>query len=410
MGIDTTRAGDLRTAKRRATGLLVVVAAAFVAVTLATDGDGAAGYLQATLEAAMVGGLADWFAVVAIFRRPLGLPLPHVAVIPARKEAFGRTLGDFLANNFLQPDLITERLDGADVVPKMGRWLAEPANAQKVADRIVDVGIDLVELVKPEQVERFVEHELRAAAARIQLGPVTGRALRQLTAKHRLDTLIDAVIPSLAQFLASSHPTLREKFRQGAPWWLPRPAHLFDRLVNTALETLEEVAADPGHPLRTKLADAIDNLALRLQTSPEWIARAEAWKDEILADPAVTRIARSLADGVRATVVERAAPGGDLRAASARLVAGFGERVLHDPALADRIRHGVNGVAGYLAEKFGGEIPGLVENGIRKWDGQEAAARLEFLLGKDLQFIRINGTVVGGLAGLLIHTVGELIG
>jgi uncharacterized membrane-anchored protein YjiN (DUF445 family) len=404
------RAAELGAAKRRATGLLVVVAAAFVVVTVATDGDGGAGYLQATLEAAMVGGLADWFAVVAIFRRPLGLPLPHVAVIPARKEAFGRTLGDFLTNNFLQPDVITERIDSADVVPKMARWLADPEHAQRVADRIVDVGIDLAELIKPEQVERFVETELRRAAEKVPLGPLAGRGLRQVVAQHRLNTLIDAVLPALAQFLGSSRGPLREKFKESAPWWLPRPAHLFDRLLDTALETIEDVAANPDHELRSRLRDALISLANQLESSPEWAARAEAWKADLLKDPALTRLARTLATEVRTSVQERAAPGGDLRTATARLVAAFGERVLADQALATRIRDALNGVAGYLAGKFGGEIPGLVENGIRKWDGREAAARLEFLLGKDLQFIRINGTVVGGLAGLLIHTVGKVIG
>ena len=398
--------------KRRATGTLVAVTLLFVAVTIFTSGTGAWGYLQAMAEASMVGGLADWFAVTALFRHPLGLPIPHTAVIVERKDDFGRTLGEFVQENFLSADVITERLRNARVVERTAEWLADPANAAQLSGHAADLAVGLADLVNDEDVHRLIDEELSRAVERLPLAQLAGRGLEMMTAEGRHHELFDAILQGLERFLDDSRETFRARFAQEAPWWLPEAVddRIFERLFEGVRRLLEEVNRDPSHEARKQFDAWLAALADRLNHSPEMQARIDELKGDILSQPQLRAWSASLWGETKATLREQAAePDSALRARIADAVQSAGRRLSEDVALrAKAARMIENGVAS-VAERFHDELAELVSGTVERWDASETASKLELLLGRDLQWIRINGTVVGGLAGLVIHGVAQAI-
>lgn len=399
--------------KRRATGLLVAVTGVFVVVTAFDDGSTWMGYLRAAAEASMVGGLADWFAVTAIFRHPLGLPIPHTNVIAARKEQFGHTLGDFVQQNFLNADTVTDHVRSSGLVRKTAEWLADPDNAEKLAAHLAGVAVGLADVIREEDVHRLVEREVRRAVEAVPLAPLAGRVLRVAVAEGRDQDLLDAALPALEGVLRDNRLALRSRFAAESPWWLPEraEAHIFDRLFDGLLDLIDDVRAEPNHELRLKFSQWTGMLVKRLETSPELRARGEDLKQTLLAHPELRRWSRSLWSDVKATLRSQAAdPESELRSALCRGVVAAGRRLLDDPVLLAKAEGLAEGGVRRLVEQFHDDIAALVATTIARWDGAETARKLEVLLGRDLQFIRINGTVVGGVAGVVIHAVADAIG
>jgi uncharacterized membrane-anchored protein YjiN (DUF445 family) len=410
--VSSVRQEQLRDAKRRATGLLVAVTAAFVAVSVSSPEPGSLlGYVQAALEASMVGGLADWFAVTAIFRRPLGLPLPHVAVIPQRKDAFGRTLGEFIQENLLDPAAVIERIEARRVVPRTADWLADPEHADRVASHIVDLVTIVSEMIRDEDLHQLVEQEFHRVVGAFPVAPMAGKALRMAAANGRDLEFLEALLPAMERLMEAYRQPLRSSFADDAPWWLPKGVEkrIFDRLYEGLKELITEVRADPGHKLRERCRVEIDALATRLETSPTMRARGEELKQRLLTDPAVRRVTEKLGERVRAAILERTGEP-EIRRALADMVVSVGRRLQSDPALQAKAQHVIESAVAKGAERFGDDIADLVGTQVARWDSAVAARKLELLLGADLQYIRINGTVVGGLAGLVIHAGAQLIG
>ncbi|MGH9001056.1 MAG: DUF445 domain-containing protein, partial [Acidimicrobiia bacterium] len=382
----------------------------FLAVTATSDGGGWVGYLEAALEAAMVGGLADWFAVTALFRRPLGLPIPHTAVVAERKDAFGHTLGEFVQANFLSAEVVTERVRTARVVPRAAAWLSGPG-AESIARHLTEMAAGLAEVVGEEEMSDYVEKELRQALASVPLAPLAGRALRAAAANGRDRAFLDATLPALARFLEDNRGTLRNRFEVGSPWWLPERVErrIFGQLLDGAVSLLGEIRDDPHHDMRRRFSEFVWSLADRLETSPEMAARAETLKADILGDPALRHLASTIADQLRSALKGGGGEGSDAELSSrlARGLAAAGRRLQHDAELAAKAERLITSAAGLAASHFSDEITGLVSTTMARWDGAETSAKLELLLGRDLQFIRVNGTVVGGIAGVAIHAVAE---
>jgi uncharacterized membrane-anchored protein YjiN (DUF445 family) len=409
---EAERTARLVLMRRRATALLVLVTAVFAAVT-AVGAQGWVGYVQATAEASMVGALADWFAVVALFRHPLGLPIPHTAIIPERKAQFGETLGDFVQSSFLTPENITERVRTADVGARIGTWLAHPANADRVARHLVDAAVAFADLLREDDVHAALEQFVRDRIESVALAPLAGKGLRMATESGRHRDVVDAAIRGLDRYLDEHRSELQARFGEQSPWWLPGAVEdrIFDRLVDGVRALLGDMAAHPEHPMRRTLDERLLALASELETSPELRARGEHVKHDLLAHPAVRQWMASLWTDVKAQLRAQADdPDSELRRRLATAIAGLGERVHEDPALAARVNDIAESAARYVATQFSDEIGNIVTSTISRWDGAETAHRLELLLGPDLQFIRINGTVVGGLAGLLLHTVAQFAG
>jgi uncharacterized membrane-anchored protein YjiN (DUF445 family) len=399
--------------KRRATALLAGTTAVFLVVTVLGAKAWWAGYLQATAEASMVGGLADWFAVTALVRRPLGLPIPHTAIVVERKNQFGETLGEFIQESFLTPTAIVERIRAAAVVARLADWLAEPANAARVAGHAADAMAALVEVVRDTDVHQAIEGVVRQRAEAVPLAPLAGRVLRFMTSEGRHHELLDAVFKGLDQYLDDHRDDLRERLAEESPWWLPDAIEdrIFERVVESARRVLGEVAADPNHYLRRQLDRRLATLADDLESSPRLRARGEQLKHELLEQLQLAEWASTLWADIKHQLRTQAAdPDSELRRRLAGAAAQAGARLRDDPGLAARVQSGLESGVCYVAERFHGEISSLVSATIARWDADETSRRLELLLGPDLQYIRINGTVVGAAAGLALHAIAQLLG
>jgi len=409
---EAQRIDRLRAMKRRATGLLVFMAVAFVVITVFGDSTGWTGYLQAAVAASLVGGVADWFAVTAVFRHPLGVPIPHTAVIVERKDKFGETLGSFVQENFLSSDAMTARLREAHLARRLGDWLADRANAEAVAHHAADVAVELADMLRDDDVQGVLHEQVRRGLENVPLAPLAGKVLRGATEEGRHQELFDAVLRGVGRSLDEHRETLRSRFEEESPWWVPTAIdhRIFDRLLDGLCSFFDSVNADPNHELRVRLDDWINQLAERLEHSPEYRVRGEELKGELLEHPELRDWLGSLWIDAKAALRSQAAdPESELRQRLADAIVAAGRRLRSDPALAAKVDDVIEWGVRYVGEHFHAEIAGLVSGTLARWDAEETSRKLELLLGPDLQFIRINGTVVGGLVGLGIHFVGEVI-
>ncbi len=406
-----TAAGRVRAlavARRRATALLGAVTVLFVAVTAAGAHGVLLGYVQAGAEASMVGGVADWFAVTALFRHPLGLPIPHTALIVERKGQFAATLGQFVQENFLTADVLAERIHSARLVPRLADWLADEANAARFAGRAADLVVTVAESLRDEDVQRVLTAELTRAVDAVEVAPLAGRVLRVLIAGGHHAEVFNAIVSGADRYLAGHSAEFRELFEAEAPRWVPDAVYrrLFDRMVTRLRQRLAAMAADPGDQTRQQFEEWIAGLPDRLETSPELRERGERLKREVLGSTTLRDWSSSLWRKVKEGLQTQAAdPTSELRRRLADALVAVGERLRSDRRLADGLDRMVESGARALADQFHDELAGLVTGTIERWDAAETSSQLELLLGRDLQYIRINGTVVGAAVGLALHAI-----
>jgi uncharacterized membrane-anchored protein YjiN (DUF445 family) len=410
---DGPRVRELVQARRRATALLVAVTAVFVGVTVAGAHSTLLGYVQAGAEAAMVGGVADWFAVTAVFRHPLGLPIPHTAVIVERKDQFAETLGRFVQENFLNADVLAERIRTAGLVPRLGAWLADADNAGRFAGHAADAVVELTELMREDEVHRVVADQLVRAVDSVEVAPLAGRGLRAVTAGDRHAELFEAIVRGADRYLADNYMALRDRFQAESPRWVPDAVDnlVFDRLHSRLRRWLAEVAADPTDDARRQFEEWISGLSDRLETSPELRERGEQLKRDVLNHAELREWSSSLwGEAKNALRTQAAEPESELRSRLAAALMAAGRRLESDARLGASLERVAESAARTLAEQFRDELAGLVTVTIDRWDAAQTSGQLELLLGRDLQFIRINGTVVGATVGLVIHAVAAAIG
>ena len=409
---EESRHRQLVVTKRRATALLAAVSVVFL-VSAVWGGEAAwVGYVEATAAASMVGGLADWFAVTALFRHPLGLPIPHTAIIVERKDQFGATLATFMRESFLTEEVLVERLRAAGVVERLGGWLAKDANASRVAAELADAAVAGADLLRDDDVHRTIEEVVRERVETVALAPLAGRALRFVTEGGRHEEVLDATFAGLERYLGTHGQELRRQLGAKSPWWLPGAVEdrIFDRLLDGARSVLQEMAADRQHSLRRQFDARLRLLAAELETSVDLRERGERLKHEVLSQPQVREWVASLwADAKGQLRAQACDPESELRR---RLVSGImagGRRLQDDPELAATLQRAIERAVAYLADHFDGDVAAFISGTIARWDAQETASRLELLLGPDLQYVRINGTVVGAVAGLALHTVSAVL-
>ncbi len=409
---EQARAAQLRRARIRASGLLGVVSAIFVLTALFGHAATWAGYVRTGAEASMVGGLADWFAVTALFRRPLGLPIPHTAIVVERKDAFGATLGSFIQESLLTPQAITERVRSAHLVDRAAAWLAEPSHAERLARQALDGLSTLADLWNEDEIHRVIERLVGEAIDGLPLAPLAGRALQRVFAAGQQSELVDNALQALHRWLDTHREELQARLKGQVAWWLPAPIEqrILERLVDRVTTVVGEMVGHPDHPLREQLQGGLDKLARDLQTSPELAKKAEQVKRDLLAQPDLRAWAASLWEGIRSGLASRPEAGAsEWQARLGAVLQGIGDRLASDEELRAAADQGLAQAATFVTDRFHGEIAGLVTNTVTRWDGREAARRLELLLGPDLQFIRINGCVVGAAVGLVLHAVAVLL-
>jgi uncharacterized membrane-anchored protein YjiN (DUF445 family) len=410
---DPARARDLTRMKRLATSLFLVAAVVFLACVLFGDDAGAwVGYVRATAEASMVGALADWFAVTALFRHPLGLPIPHTAIIPRKKDQIGTSLGTFVQENFLTRAVVEERLDGVDVPGKLGAFLATPGRAERLAgDAAAALGA-LTDLIEDDEVQpavaALVDRKLRETPA----APALARVLELVVEGDRHQEVLSAGLTGMATFLAENRLVFRARLGDASPAWVPDwvDDRVFDRVFELLRGFLAEVGEDPRHELRRSYDKRLRAYVHALRTDPETAARVERFKEELLDHPAVRTWSGSLWTTAKKSVVSAAAdPGSELRTRVVGLIRSGARLLQTDPTVRELVQRQVKRGAGYAVERFAADAAELVGTTVARWDTEETSRRIELQVGRDLQFIRVNGTVVGGLAGLVIYTVAQLL-
>ena len=402
------RARRLASARRRATALLAAVTVVFVAVTVAGAHGTLLGYVQAGAEAAMVGGVADWFAVTALFRRPLGLPIPHTALLVERKDQFAATLGQFVQENFLNADVLAERIRSARLVSRLAEWLADDANAAAFAGHAADLVVTLADALGDEDAKRELTAYLTRAAESVDVAPLAGRALRVIIAGDHHAGLFTVIVSAADRYLADHYAELRDLFEADSPRWVPDAVYrrVFDRLYERLRHRLAAMAADPGDETRRQFDAWIASLPDRLETSPELRDRAERFKRDVLASAELRDWLSSLWGQAKNTLRTQAAdPESELRRGLASALAATGRRLGSDHQVQESLLRIVESGARALADQFHDELAGLVTGTIQRWDARQTSSQLELLLGHDLQYIRINGTVVGAGVGLALHAL-----
>ena len=402
------RARELAAARRRATALLAGVTVLFAVVTAAGAHGVLLGYVQAGAEASMVGGVADWFAVTALFRHPLGLPIPHTALIVERKDQFAATLGRFVQENFLTADVLAERIRSARLVPRLAAWLADGTHAARFAGRAADLVVTMAETLRDEDVQRLLTAELTRAVDAVEVAPLAGRALRLIIAGGHHSELFNAILSGADRYLVAQYGELRELFEAEAPRWVPDAVNrrLFDRLYNRLRQRLAAMAADPDDSSRRQFDAWLAGLPDRLETSPELRERGERIKRDVLRSAALRDWSSSRWQKAQAGLrIQAADPDSELRRRMAGVLVAAGQRLGSDQRLQEGLERMVESGARALADQFHDELAGLVTGTIERWDAAETSSQLELLLGRDLQYIRINGTVVGAGVGLALHAI-----
>ena len=402
------RAKQLQDMKLRAAGLLVLAAIAFAISHYLRVQYPWLGWVQAFSEAAMVGGLADWFAVTALFRHPLGIPIPHTAIIPTRKDRVGEVLGGFVERNFLNRQVIEQRLLEARLGERLARFLSEPANSKAVARHAARGLVAAAESLRDDEMQSMIDSAIldRIKAARV--APFIGRGLSLITAGNRHQELLDEGIRLAARAVTENEDIIRKRIEAETPWWIPGAVDekILRKIVDGIERTLKEVGDDVNHPLRKRFDAALAKFIDDLHSSPEVMERAEQLKDEMLSADAIRHFSSSIWKDTKASLVRRAerAEEADVDTISTGL-AKLGAAILDDPELLERVDGWLcTGVLG-LVERYQSEVSELIATTVRGWDPTATSERIELAIGRDLQFIRINGTVVGGLVGLLLYAI-----
>jgi uncharacterized membrane-anchored protein YjiN (DUF445 family) len=413
---DAERQARLDAMKRRATALLGVALLVFVAASIYEPLYPWLGYVRATAEASLVGGLADWFAVTALFRHPLGLPIPHTAIVATRKERIGQILGNFVQNHFLSREVIAANLRRVHPAERAAGWLADREHARQISRQFASSIVKTLDGLPPNELQDLVSQVVRNRVRTFRVAPALGKTLALALGDNRQEELLNATVKLAAEAVRNNRELIRERVRAETPWWVPPVLDdkIYQKIIEAVERLLQDMVRDSAHPLRTAFADAIGDFIERLQHSPEVIARAEALKEEWLMGAQTDELARKLWDGVRQAVRKYAASadGATAEAGPNPLDSGlaeFGVALLSNPTLLAEIDDLLIDVTAGVVEKYRHEIGDLIAQTVASWDSAATSRRFELAVGRDLQFVRINGTLVGGLVGLLIYTITRLL-
>ncbi len=406
---DEEKLRGLRRMKVVALAALGVAALVYVVAFIAErDGVTWAGYFRAAGEAAMVGALADWFAVTALFRRPLGLPIPHTAIIPTRKDAIGRNLGDFVGTNFLAEDVVRQRLRALDISTRLGTWLSDYGNARRVSAELA-VGLkSAIGLLDDEQVRSAVSEFLRKRAEEFPIAEPAGNLLGEVVTDRAHVPLIDLVAGSLYDWLAENRNRVVDVVERQAPGWSPRWADdmVANKVYREAVKFAEDVRNDPHHPLRTSIDEALLQLSNDLRFDPDMQYKAEQAKMRVLDHPEVNRTLQRTGTVAKEMLLGALDdPTSDLRVRLVDALVSIGSNLTDKPEMRDKVNGWIEDAAIHVVRNNRDEITALITETVDKWDAEETSRKIEIQVGRDLQFIRLNGTLVGALAGVVIYTV-----
>lgn len=400
--------------KTVALGFLVGAAVVFLVCSwaLANGAPGWLGYVRAAAEAGMIGGLADWFAVTALFKHPLRIPIPHTAIIKRKKDQLGEGLGTFVRENFMSPQVVETKLRDAEVAGRLGKWLCDRAHAERVAAETATALRVLVEMLRDEDVQHVLDRMIVKRIAEPQWGPPVGRVLASLLQERRQEALLQLLADRAFQWSLNASDIIERVVERDSPTWSPRWVdHLVgDRIHRELMDFTDKVRRNPDHELRRSATRFLFEFADDLQFDEATIGRAEKVKDQVMGREEVTRAAETAWSAAKRIILESVDdPSSALRTRIADSVVNIGESLRDDVELRDKVDNWIVRAAQHLVGEYGVEITAIITETIERWDADEASRRIELHVGRDLQFIRINGTVVGSLAGLIIYSIAQLL-
>ncbi|PAT13958.1 DUF445 domain-containing protein [Corynebacterium sp. NML 120412] len=370
------------------------------------------GYVRAAAEAGMVGGLADWFAVTALFRYPMGLPIPHTAIIPNKKDQVADALSEFVSENFLNARTITQKVMEANLPQRVGTWLTRPASAERVSQEVGDFTVRVVRGIDPADAEAFINTQLIDRLAEPTWGPPVGRALEGFIADGKAEPIVEDILAWSRAKLEGMEQSIVTLIDDRMPRWAPKFAKdlVGEKVYTELVKFMAEVDRDPNHEARRAIRRQLSQFAQDLQFDSQMITRVEALKGDVMGSTAVTSAASSMWEQLADTVVANATdPQSMLRRKVADAAAEWGRKLANDPEVRASAEQKLEKVVHFAAENGADQIVGIIAETIQRWDGAEASDKIELMVGKDLQFIRLNGTIVGALAGLVIYTVSQLL-
>lgn len=409
---DEERRIALRRMKRLAASLLLVAAAVFAVAFPLQETVPWMGFVRAAAEGAMVGAIADWFAVTALFRHPLGLPIPHTAIIPRRKDEIGAALGAFVEDEFLSDAVVTGKLRSMGVARRLGEWLREPENAERVTAEVSVAGRGVLALLADDDVANVIEQLARKHLLEPEWGPAIGRVGARLVAADQQRAAVDAVLERAEGWLVAHPEAFGSMVSSRLPKWMPGfvGGLVDDRAYREVLAFARSVRDEPHHPLRVAIDGWLADLADDLQHDPAMIARVERLKADLVDSPRLREFAGEVWGSVKVSLAASLEdPASELRAGLRSALAEVGARLATDPELAGKVDVWVTDAAAYVVGKYRHEIAGVITETVERWDPSETTEKLELQVGRDLQYIRINGTVVGALAGLAIHAIATAV-
>jgi uncharacterized membrane-anchored protein YjiN (DUF445 family) len=412
---DEERRRGVRRMKLTAAGLLLFVAVVYALATWARHAGAGpwAGYVAAAAEAGMVGALADWFAVTALFRHPLGLPIPHTAIIPTKKDQLGVSLGEFVGENFLSADVVRQRLRAVGIGRRFGAWLAEPEHADRVTAELSTALRGALTVLRDSDVQAVVGEAVTRRAAAKEVAPKIGTMLEKIVADGGHRRAVDLVVARAHDWLVLHRDSVMDAVQGGAPGWTPRfvDRKVGERVYKELLRFVTEMRDMPGHPARGALDRFLTDFAADLQSDGDTRARVERLKGEILGRGEVQDLIASAWTAVRAMIVSAAEDErSELRLRVRASLLSLGTRMATDPRIQGKVDRWVEDAAVYVVTTYRTEVTSLITDTVAGWDAEHTTRKIEAHIGRDLQFIRINGTVVGSLAGLLIYTVSQALG
>lgn len=410
--VEAERRRTLRAHKAFATSLLFVAAAIFLGcqwyASVTNPTPSWVGFMRAAAEAGMVGGIADWFAVTALFRHPLGLPIPHTAIVRRKKDQVGQALSGFVSENFLNATLITQKVRQAQLPEKIADWLSKPENAATVSAQVGKLTVNVVEALDPKDAESVIRAGVIDKLAQPEWGPPLGKLLQQLIDEGHAEPIVQELVHWLHGKALGSESKIIELLDERAPSWAPKFVNelVGDKVYRELIQWTAAVDADPNHDARQAIRRFLDKFASDLQQDPTMIARVEELKQDIMASRPLQDAAAMLWAKASTSLMDSAAdPDSLMRGKVAEFAQSWGLRLQTDDTLRAKLDQRITGAAAFLANNYADEVTSIIGETIERWDADEASDKIELMVGKDLQYIRLNGTIVGALAGLVIYTV-----
>jgi uncharacterized membrane-anchored protein YjiN (DUF445 family) len=409
---DQARRRSLTRMKAVALGALLFMAVVFVFAFAFQQSVPWLAYVRAAAEGGMVGALADWFAVTALFRHPLGIPIPHTAIIPRRKDEIGRTLGEFVETNFLSAEVVRDKLESIGVSSRLGAWLAHDKNAERVASEGATLASAVLRAVSDDDVRDLIADLARSHVIEPEWGPAAGSWLGRIVESGAHRDAVDLAADSIATWLDGNRAAFTGLVSGRLPSWVPSLAHRLvdDTVYKEAVAFVAAVRSDPEHPARLAIDAYLARLADNLQHDPDTIARLENAKTAVFDSPRVRDLAAQLWDTAKnGLLTSLADPTSGLRLRARAALAEIGGRLASEPALQHRVDTWVTDVATFAVDRYRHDIASIITETIDRWNPAETTEKIELMVGRDLQYIRLNGTVVGALAGLAIFTIAHAV-